>query len=80
VVPWEDPVIGPRPSTKLLLSTGDRLEVAGTVEDVEKPLQNASRSSPGTLAWLKDADTGEAVCVNPAHVVLLSPAPDEPVA
>jgi hypothetical protein len=71
-------VIDVRPSTKLLLSTGDRLEVAGTVEDVEKPLQNASRSSPGTLAWLKDADSGEAICVNPVHVVLLAPAPDEP--
>lgn len=78
MVPWKDPVIGTRPSTKLLLSTGDQLEVAGTIEDVEKPLQNASRSSPGTLAWLKDADSGESICVNPTHVVLLSPAPDEP--
>jgi hypothetical protein len=71
-------VIGTRPRTRLLLSTGDRLEVAGTIEDVEKPLQNAVRSSPGTLAWLTDADSGASVCVNPAHVVLLAPAPDEP--
>jgi hypothetical protein len=71
-------VIGARPCTRVLLSTGDRLEVAGTIEDVEKPLQNAARSSPGTLAWLKDADSGESVCVNPVHVVLLAPAPDEP--
>jgi hypothetical protein len=68
---------GARPCTRLLLTTGDRLEVAGTIEEVEKPLQNASRSSPGTLAWLKDADSGESICVNPAHVVLLAPALDE---
>jgi hypothetical protein len=52
--------------------------VAGTVEDVEKPLQNASRSSPGTLAWLRDAVTGEAICVNPIHVVLLAPTQASP--
>jgi hypothetical protein len=52
--------------------------VAGAIEDVEKPLQNAARSSPGTLAWLNDAATGEPVCVNPAHVVTLTPAPEDP--
>jgi hypothetical protein len=70
--------MGARPSTRLLFSTGDRLEVAGAIEDVEKPLQDAARSSPGTLAWLKDAGSGESVCVNPAHVVSLTPAPEEP--
>jgi hypothetical protein len=57
----------------LLLSTGDRLEVEGSPVDVEKPLQDAVRSSPGTLAWLKDASTGGSVAVNPAHVVTLIP-------
>jgi hypothetical protein len=70
--------IDPRASTRVLLSTGDSLEVAGTIEAVEKPLQNAVRSSPGTLAWLKDADTGESICVNPVHVVTLTPAAGEP--
>ena len=70
-------VIGTRPSTRLLLSTGDQLEVAGTIEDVEKPLQNAARSSPGTLAWLKDADSGESVCVNPSQVVTLTQVPGD---
>jgi hypothetical protein len=74
----EDPAIGARPSTTLLLSTGDRREVAGAIEDVEKPLQNAVRSSSGTLAQLQDAETGEPVWVNPAHVVTLTPALDEP--
>jgi hypothetical protein len=72
------PSIGPYPSTRVLLSTGDSLDVEGTIQDVEKPLQNASRSSPGTLAWLKDADTGESVCVNPVHVVTLTPAAKAP--
>ena len=50
----------------------------GTIQEVEKPLQNAARSSPGTLAWLKDADTGESICVNPVHVVTLAPAAKAP--
>jgi hypothetical protein len=72
------PSIVPRLSTKLLFSTGDSLEVEGSIEDVEKPLQNAARSSPGTLAWLKDADSGESVCVNPVHVVTLTPVTGVP--
>jgi hypothetical protein len=65
--------IDAQPSTRILFSTGATLEVEGSIQDVEKPLQNAARSSPGTLAWLKDADSGEAVCVNPVHVVTLAP-------
>ena len=60
------------PSTRLLLSTGASIEVAGTLEDVEKLLQNAVRSSPGTLARLQDADSGEVVGVNPAQVVTVT--------
>jgi hypothetical protein len=70
--------IGPHPSTRVLFSTGDSLDVEGTIEEVEKPLQNAARSSPGTLAWLQDADTGESICVNPVHVVTLTPAAKGP--
>jgi hypothetical protein len=57
------------------LSSGGTLEVEGSLLDVEKPLQNAVRSGPGTFAWLKEANTGEAVAVNPAHVVTLKPSP-----
>ena len=67
-------VIAARPSTKLLLSTGESLEVAGAPDGVGKLLQDAVRSSPGTLAWLRGADDGEAVGVNPAHVVAVTPA------
>ena len=60
------------PSTKLLLSTGASLEVAGTLEDVEKLLQDAVRSSSGTLARLQLAEGGELVGVNPAQVVTVT--------
>ena len=60
-------------TTKILFSTGDTLEVEGSIQDVEKPLQNAARSGSGTLAWLNDANRGEPVCVNPVHVVTLTP-------
>jgi hypothetical protein len=64
--------IAVEPSTKLLLSTGATLEVAGTLEDVEKLLQNAVRSSPGTLARLEAAEGGAVVGVNPAQVVTVT--------
>ena len=72
--------IAARPSTKLLLSTGESLEVAGTPDGVGKLLQDAVRSSPGTLAWLQDADSDEAVGVNPAHVVAVTPVDHPPTA
>jgi hypothetical protein len=61
------------PSTKLLLVTSEQLEVQEAIEDVEKRLQNAARSTPGTLAWLTDAGTEERVGVNPTHVMTLRP-------
>ena len=64
--------IAAEPSTRLLLSTGATLEVAGTLEDVEKLLQNAVRSSQGTLARLQAVDSGEVVGVNPAQVVTVT--------
>jgi hypothetical protein len=59
-------------STKLLLSSGMGLEVAGSLGEVEKLLQDAVRSSPGTLAWFADARSGDRVGVNPAHVVTVT--------
>jgi hypothetical protein len=62
------------PTTKLLLTTGERVEVSGSSDDVTKLLEDASRSTSGTLAWLREAETGQAVGVNPAHVVMLRSA------
>ena len=61
-------------STNLLLSTGEHLPVRGTLADVQKQLQDAVRSSPGSLALLTEATTGEEICVNPAHVVTVRQA------
>jgi hypothetical protein len=68
----------PRPTTFVLLSTGDRLEVAGALEDVGRILQDAVRSSPGTLAWLQDAHDDDVVGVNPVQVVMMTAAPRVP--
>jgi hypothetical protein len=68
----DDPPISEPASTNLLLSTGARLTVQGAADEVGKRLQDAVRSSPGTVAWLEQAGTGEAVGVNPAHVVALT--------
>ncbi len=59
------------PSTMILLVTGDGVEVDGTLEDVQKQLQDAVRSSPGTLARLTEQGSGEPVALNPAHVLTL---------
>jgi hypothetical protein len=72
--------IGAPRSTKLVMSTGVTLKVAGSPQEVAKLLQDAARSSPGTLAWLTGAQDGTSVGVNPAHVVVLSPVPVTPEA
>ena len=60
-------------TTKLLLSTGDQLEVEGSLPEVIKQLENAARSSAGTLAQLTQAETGELVAINAAQVVTIRP-------
>jgi hypothetical protein len=57
--------------TRVLLATGDELEVDGSIEEVVKELENAARSSAGTLAWLTRSGSGEAVAVNTTQVVLV---------
>jgi hypothetical protein len=61
------------PTTKLLLATGDHLEVEGTIEEAIKELENAARSSAGTLAMLRQPETGELLAVNAAQVVTVRP-------
>jgi hypothetical protein len=56
-------------TTRLLLVTGEQLEVDGSLDDVAKTLENARRSGPGTLAWLRETVGEEKVGVNPAQVV-----------
>jgi hypothetical protein len=60
-------------TTKLLLATGDQLEVEASLDEVVKELENAQRSSAGTLARLTQAETGEPVAVNAAQVIAVRP-------
>jgi hypothetical protein len=59
--------------TRILLATGDQVEVAESFEEVVKALENAARSSAGTLAQLTESDTGDPVALSAAHVVLVRP-------
>ena len=59
--------------TTLLLATGDRLEVEASYDEVIKELENAARSSHGTLARLKQPGSGEPLAVNVAQVVSIRP-------
>ena len=59
--------------SKLVLTTGDALEVDGSLDDVTKALENATRSSAGTLARLTAADGSQQIAVNPVHVVTVRP-------
>jgi thiamine biosynthesis lipoprotein ApbE len=55
----------------IVLATGEQLEVDASFDEVVKALENASRSSAGTLARLTRSTSGEPVAVNAAHVVLV---------
>jgi hypothetical protein len=60
-------------TSKLLLVTGDELEVDAPVDTVVKQLEDAARSSAGTLARLTQAGTGEPIALCAAHVVAVRP-------
>jgi hypothetical protein len=60
-------------TTKLLLTTGDQIEIEGTVDEAIKELENAARSAHGTLARLSESGTGGPVAVNAAQVVSVRP-------
>ena len=62
--------------TVILLTTGDRLDVEGTVDGVVKELENAARSSAGTLARMTRTDNGQPIAVNASHVVLVRDSDD----
>jgi hypothetical protein len=63
-------------TTTLLLATGETLELNGELDEVAKALENAARSSAGTLAWLEQAGDGQRFGVNPGHVVMIRRGPE----
>jgi hypothetical protein len=59
--------------TRILLATGEQLEVDAPIDEVVKELENAARSSAGTLARLTELESGEALALNATHVMLVRP-------
>jgi ABC-type tungstate transport system permease subunit len=60
-------------TTKLQLATGTEIEVEGPLDKVMKELEDAARSSAGTLARLTQAGTGDPIAIGAAHVVAVLP-------
>jgi hypothetical protein len=63
-------------STYVHMANGERLEVRGTLEEVEKTLGDAARSGQSRLAWLTEADKDTPVGVNPVQVSTVSAGSD----
>jgi hypothetical protein len=66
-------VVSSNQTTVLLLATGETLEVEGALDEIAKRLENAARSSAGTLAWFEEAPGSLRLGINPAHVVSIRP-------
>ena len=62
-------------TTEITVVGGDRYQVKGAAEDVERGILAAARGSIMELAWFEDADTNERIGINPQHVVLLRASP-----
>jgi hypothetical protein len=58
-------------STEIVLVSGTSCRVEGKAEDVEKQILDAARGSLLELVWLTEAESGQRIALNPAHVVLL---------
>lgn len=58
-------------TTEITLSTGHRYRVEAAIKDVERIILDAARGSIMQLAWLVEAETGQALAVNPDHIVTL---------
>jgi hypothetical protein len=56
-------------TTVILLVTGTEIEIDAPLDKVLKELEDAERSSAGTLARLTQAGSGEPIALNAAHVV-----------
>src|SRR5436190_1270493 len=61
-------------SCNLTLITGERFEVEGSREEVERQIIGAARGSILELAWFTEAETGQPLGVNPGHIVARRPA------
>ncbi|MHB8532725.1 MAG: hypothetical protein ACYDC2_08395 [Solirubrobacteraceae bacterium] len=60
--------------TEILVVAGVRFRVQGTPEEVEAKILDAARGSILELVWLAEAESGEMIALNPAHIVALAGA------
>jgi len=58
-------------TTEITIITGKLYHVEGDVKEVERTILDAARGSIMELAWLVEAETGQAIGVNPEHVVTM---------
>lgn len=63
-------------ATEVVMSTGERYEVAGAPGEIEGLIIEAARGSIMKLAWLTETGTARPIGVNPQHVAALRPAVD----
>ena len=61
--------------TEITVAGGNRYQVEGDAQDVERLILAAARGSIMELAWLIEAETGERIGLNPEAVVLLRALP-----
>jgi hypothetical protein len=64
--------------TELTLSGGERVRVDGDSHDVEAAILAAARGSLLEFAWMREADSGRRVGVNPDRVVMIRAAEPSP--
>ena len=57
--------------TEVVLAGGERVRVAGEIEQAENAIVSAARGSILELAWLTEAGTGRRVGINPDHVLMI---------
>lgn len=57
--------------TEITVLGGARHRVRGDVKQIEQVILDAARGSIMEFAWLTEAETGEALVVNPECVVML---------
>jgi len=58
--------------TEVLVVGGERFRVQGVPDEVESKIVDAARGSMLELVWLVDAESGEPIALNPAHIVAVS--------
>ena len=57
--------------TEITLLSGERHRVDGDAKQIERLILDAARGSILQFAWMTDAETAEAVGINPTHVMTL---------